>query len=427
MFYYYYIYFCQNRSRHKNERKRKKAKECSINAITNCITTLYEDRNKSPTTLFELSKQQYKRMKSNSIHVSGMTKSKEMSKGPDHILYSNVTYGVSVSITKKKVAIGKNMWYKYINLAKTKRRYCLITAEKNECKQLFPNTHIFGSSMTDLRQTNVNDNAELSGIVVLMISTLPLIRHNPTIERVWDEDMFKMVKSCKANVMATYDHHGSFGNCFSFGNKPLYGMVDNKSVGVYSNKKSKVIRRQEHINVTASNIETICSEVIKKGVNSLSAIVPDIKYLLSPILDTAQKIGKSMGDTVLSEVNTATSGCWNAFLYVDGRTEQLHTERDCAYTLITVPLQVVKADIPLCHKPLFLFKLGDSDQLVLPLLTNTSFLYNGNFVTHRQAYDPKGNPGDRSFYNISSYGNQKIFNHLRCTFARIAAEKKNKK
>ena len=57
--------------------------------------------------------------------------------------------------------------------------------------------------MTDLRQTNVNVNAELSGIVVLMISTLPLIRHNPTIERVWAEDMFKMVKSCKPNVMAT--------------------------------------------------------------------------------------------------------------------------------------------------------------------------------------------------------------------------------
>ena len=99
-------------------------------------------------------------------------------------------------------------------------------------------------------------------------------------------------------------------------------MVDNKSVGVYSNKKSKVISRKEHISVTASNIETICSEVITKGVNSLSDIVPDIKYLLSPILDTAQKNGKSMGDTVLSEVNTATSGCWNAFLYVDGRTEQ---------------------------------------------------------------------------------------------------------
>ena len=364
-------------------------------------------------------------MVSNSIHVSGIHKSKGVDKGPELTLYTKVKYGSSISITKKNIDIGQNKRYKYVNISKTKKRYFLITADKHECLRCFPNTHIFDSSMSDLRRNDTSNKLKLSGIVVLMIATLP--SSIPTNERVWDEDMFKIVKSCKPNVMATYDHHGSGGNCFSFGNKPLYGKVENKSVGVYSNKKSKVIQRQEDINANASIMEKNCSKVINNSVKSLSAIVPDIKYLLSPILDTAHKMGNDIGDTVLSEVDTASSGCWNAFLYVDGRTEQLHTERDCAYTLITVPIQVVDSDLPLYQKPLFLFQLAENNQLILPLLSNTSFVYNGNFVTHRQAYNPKCNTGSRRFYNISSYGNQKIFNHLRRTFSRlhIAAENNN--
>ena len=41
-------------------------------------------------------------------------------------------------------------------------------------------------------------------------------------------------------------------------------------------------------------------------------------------------------------------------MYIDGRTEQLHAEQDCAYTLITLPIQIIEADIPLRHNPIFI-------------------------------------------------------------------------
>ena len=49
------------------------AKLRSISTITSTLAPLYEDMNKSPTTLFELSTLQYKRFKMNAIHVTGLS------------------------------------------------------------------------------------------------------------------------------------------------------------------------------------------------------------------------------------------------------------------------------------------------------------------------------------------------------------------
>ena len=77
----------------------------------------------------------------------------------------------------------------------------------------------------------------------------------------------------------------------------------------------------------------------------LSVILPDIKYILSPILDTAHTSVNGTGKKVFSEVDTTYNSCWNAFLYVDVRLERLHTERDWVDTLITVPIQIDDSDL----------------------------------------------------------------------------------
>ena len=59
---------------------------------------------------------------------------------------------------------------------------------------------------------------------------------------------------------------------------------------------------------------------------------------------------------------------WNAFLFVDGRTENFHTEHDCAYTLITVPKQHMKKDIQISERPYFIFKI-DEDEISEDLRT----------------------------------------------------------
>ena len=50
---------------------------------------------------------------------------------------------------------------------------------------------------------------------------------------------------------------------------------------------------------------------------------------------------------------------------------------------------------------------------MLPLSNDLSFLYNGKFVTHRQVYYLDEHDLEKLFFNLSSYGNEKIFNHLR--------------
>ena len=67
---------------------------------------------------------------------------------------------------------------------------------------------------------------------------------------------------------------------------------------------------------------------------------------------------------------------------------------------------------------MFIFKLTEKQQILLPLINNLSFVYNGNFVTHRQAYKPVESDATVQFFNLSSYGNQNFFNHLRKTFQR---------
>ena len=91
---------------------------------------------------------------------------------------------------------------------------------------------------------------------------------------------------------------------------------------------------------------------------------------------------------MLEEVETTSSGWWNSFLYVHGRTEELYMERDCAYTLITVPPSSAQKDILLCNKLVFLFQIGNKEQLMFPLVSNNFFVYNGKFLTHQQEYNP---------------------------------------
>ena len=121
------------------------------------------------------------------------------------------------------------------------------------------------------------------------------------------------------------------------------------------------------------------------------------------------------GNAGLTEVETLSSGCWNVFLYVNGRTNLLHTEKDCAYTFITVPNQSREKNTQLKNKLMFIFKISEEQQLMLPLCNDLSFVYNGKFATHCQACYPDTNDVDKAFFNILSYGNEKLFNHLRRT------------
>ena len=158
------------------------------------------------------------------------------------------------------------------------------------------------------------------------------------------------------------------------------------------------------------------SVAITGGINALSSIISQAKYLISPVLDTAHEIPNKSGNVGLTEVETSSSGCWNAFVYINGRIDLLHTEKDCAYTFITVLQQIREKNTQLKNKLMSIFKLSEEKHILSPLCNYLSFVYNGKFVTHCHAYHPDKNEVDKTAFNISSYSNEKLFNHLRRTF-----------
>ena len=81
------------------------AKKRCISNITSTLALLYEDMNKSPTTLFELSTLHYKRIKKYTIHVTGLSIKVDKDgkgKNKDKTFYTKVEYGSNINRSTKK-------------------------------------------------------------------------------------------------------------------------------------------------------------------------------------------------------------------------------------------------------------------------------------------------------------------------------------
>ena len=66
---------------------------------------------------------------------------------------------------------------------------------------------------------------------------------------------------------------------------------------------------------------------------------------------------------------------------------------------------------------LFLCEIQDKLTLRIQLQPGLSFLFSGIYLTHRQSIDDK-TITDGEFINIASYGNQRLYNHIKSTIKR---------
>ena len=106
-------------------------------------------------------------------------------------------------------------------------------------------------------------------------------------------------------------------------------------------------------------------------------------------------------------------GMWSLYLYVNTTTSVLHTEDDCSYTVISIPAQNKEV-----KRYPFLFKIN-ADEMIKPNMnTDLSFIFSGKNLLHRQSCSTMDNNHDKTFINISSYDNKKLFTHMHKSFAR---------
>ena len=298
-------------------------------------------------------------------------------------------------------------------MKKSKKQFILITGNKTECFKYFPNTYLVHPVMTYRAKKNKPEDQPMSGVVILMMAA---IRDNGN-ESLWTNHAASMASTCKKNSLDSYSHHGTSGFTYSFGNRPFYGQKDGISVSCYTTIPSKKSNRDLLIKRDARYLEYKCAMALDYGISKVRKIIPEIKHLLCPIINAAFHKQSKEGIDMIQSRYASDNGCWNSFLFVDGKTDNFHRENDCAYTFITVPKQNLTKGKHILEQTHFLFQINEDKKLSLPLIDDITFLYNASFLTHRQSYFH--NQNDNHFYNISSYANDKLFNHLRKSFDRL--------
>ena len=166
-------------------------------------------------------------------------------------------------------------------------------------------------------------------------------------------------------------------------------------------------------------MECICGVALDKGIKAVEKFLPNIKHLLAPIINAAFQKQSRDNLKLLTTNATSNIGCWNTFMFVNGTTADYHREDDCAYTFITIPKQTFEVSKAGNIQPTFLFQIDEEKVLSMSMTDNLTFFYNGSFVIHRQSYKPSVDDAKNKFYNVSSYANEKLFDHLRNSFDRL--------
>ena len=155
-----------------------------------------------------------------------------------------------------------------------------------------------------------------------------------------------------------------------------------------------------------------CAHEIKEAVSSIMKFIPNIKFFVSPLLDSlAYYLRNNNQKKILTDVASKDYGCWQSTITVNAQTLQSHNEMDCTYTLISVPNQdKMNSEYD------FFLQFNDRNNLVIPYEVGTTLLFNGYYLIHRQRCT-RGVINE-CFINMASYGNKRLFNHIQTTLGR---------
>ena len=360
----------------------------------------FEEGSPTPHVLVELSKREHVRFASNLIHLQGV----DSCNSTGDLIYTSVTYGSNLRKRKSNITFDNKIIPSYeISMQTSKRQFVMITVNKVDAIKVFP--QLLTSSSTY--------NNDPSGILLLMACVYQPV---PNIDKNWDINDYKRLKKCKPNILQGSNHHDSTGYYASFGNKGSYEIIKSSSVGQYSTKKHSKLSKQMIINEEATVYETHCASEISRGVKVLSTIIPNIKTIIAPVIETSFNLQLNEKDLNLKETASIHDGCWQTSICIDAQTKQYHTEHDCTYTFITVPKQLQSKSPPSTIKYDFLFKLTAKQSINLSLKAGVTFIFSGLFLSHRQNKSKEESTKDEVFFNMASYGNKRLFNHLRKTY-----------
>ena len=382
------------------------------------LASLFDEKckNNSPHLLMELSVVEWRRMRENSILLS--QKFKKNTNEYSHVYFTEIQYGSNIIKRKKKSrgSCGGNMGWINIDVINMKKKYFAIVCHKNDVMD--ENNIIING-----RMRNQNDKwlKEDCGSGMLLLCFCAVNHEESNSLNKWGMEECKILTACKKNIITKKNNHNmSLGEYFSFGNKGSFdNEINNSSVGQYKNKKYKNDSRQHVTDWISKKMHEQISHQLEKAIATMLNILPTLRQHISPIVDTASKIQQEDGDVNLKKCPGYQSGCWQSQVCINACTRRFHTENDCTYTIITVPNQVNTSkssdSIPQFD---FLYMIKPKCYVGIDMKIGTTFLFSGYMLTHRQHCYPPPESNDY-FFNLASYGNKRLFNHLKTSLLRI--------
>ena len=341
-----------------------------------------------------------KRNKDNIIFLEGMTCDSDKMK---KVTWTTTKIGLNIKFKKRSNCDIKSSVFSEIDFNRTRNKFVMITATRIECQKY----------LQSLIVSSTVRNAQPSGQVVLLIC---VARKIPEGNMFWTSTDYKNIKKTKPNILAVNNHHDSKGFYASFGNKGSFDKCISSSVGQYATKRNKCTEKQLEIIESADRYEKKIDNEISRAVMDMNSVLPKIRSIISPIIDTAFELQTSKKDINIKKVYTSASGCWQSSICVNATTGQFHTENDCTYTLISVPHQnTIKFDNQKNHYN-FLFSLNNKKKVNIPLYPGVSFIFSAPFLTHRQHRNENALSLEDHFFNVASYGNKRLLSHIKKSF-----------
>lgn len=414
--------------------RRKRVKDLREDVTDELDLLLNAENGESPLILFELSINEWKKMQPNSIDLTDIYVEKPEKKSILHqkVMYRNYEFGTNITNNEENVTPttlkltdeSDKINVDIINVLRIKQSMISIVTSKEELYKIFKNIVLMTSSRMPI--SNRNPFFHGSGKILLFI-----YKHTNAKDlnkNKWNDMLFKKVRSTKPNICVengNNNHFRSQGYIAAWGNKALYARSASYStVGQYVSRSPKNDLKLEEVYEKNVELEDLIACEIKKASSKFDKWFPNFNQLIAPILKVAYEKQNEDGDVNFKQQTISTSGLWQSEICINAVTRDFHTEKDITYTLITVPDQV--HDNKAKKKPstpIFLFQLNNNKILGFKLQKQSTFIFNGTMLTHRQ-YSENGYEDKKErnkfnhFYNIACYGNQRLFNHMRHSFRR---------
>lgn len=401
-----YVHFLSGiriRKKRSNVKKREirfdKRYEEYIKFFENKIFDTNERSTSNPIVL--LKRNEYESIKENAIVVQNM---KLVNKDS---LQRVVEYGIESIGSKLHIIETKKGLV--INLQQTSGRYFYILAH---CKQIDCLQNKVSIYSTDGCTAGKDINTDHSDYIVLSYG----IQHtyNNAKQKKFEENDLKIIKQIANNQVKPKNFHfDTKGQIYSFGYAPKYCKLkaDGISFRKFQSRKQSMFSEitQKHF---IKHYENLLSEEIVYSIEQMRRYFPNVKKILSPTISILQS-HFDMFDSQEKKKRMEKFielGLSNLHYCVNAETEKFHTEQDQSYTVITVPQQH-DMNWKKGNGANFEFYINSETTIFLQMIPNTSFMYSGYLLTHRQQLSSTKKQKS-SFINIATYCSKRLFNNM---------------